>query len=124
VTAYLAIDDVLYLAERIGEARPRDIGLAASAVARPQTTVFGADAYPDLDTKVAALFHSLVRNQAFIDGNKRIAWLSAGAMYWANGFQLEAPDDAAYDLVIATAVGDLEVDVIARTLGGWLVPRT
>jgi death-on-curing protein len=42
-------------------------------VHRPQTTVGGADAYPDVHSKAAALFHSLIRNHAFIDGNKRTA---------------------------------------------------
>jgi len=119
---HLALEDVLYLARRIGEPRPRDVGLVASAVLRPQTTLFGEDAYPDLHTKAAAILHSLARNHAFIDGNKRVAWLSAGAFYWINGRQLEAPDDPAYDLVIAVATGDLDVPAIAATLAPWLQP--
>jgi death-on-curing protein len=35
--------------------------------------VFGADAYPDLDAKAAALLHSLARNHALVDGNRRLA---------------------------------------------------
>jgi death-on-curing protein len=119
VTRYLSLEHVLYLAERIGEPVPRDIGLVESAVARPRTTVFGNDAYPDLDTKVAALLHSLARNHAFVDGNKRIAWLAAGAMYWVNGVELDAPDDPAYDLVISVATGEVEISEIARSLGQW-----
>ena len=120
---YLAFDDVLYLAARIGEPRPRDAGLVESAVGRPQTTVFGADAYPDLHAKAAALLHSLARNHAFVDGNKRISWLAAGAFYWLNGFELDAPDDTAYDLVIAVSTGDLDVSEIARQLVQWVRPR-
>ena len=102
---YLSVEDVLALARRIGEPRPRDVGLVSSAVARPQTSVFGEDAYPDLHTKAAALLHSLARNHAFVDGNKRVAWLSIGAFYWINGMLLDAPDDPAYELVIAVASG-------------------
>jgi death-on-curing protein len=120
---YLEVENVLRLAERLGEPLPRDLGLVASGVGRPQTTVFGADAYPDVHTKAAALMHSLARNHAFVDGNKRIAWLSAGAFYWINGLLLDAPDDPAYDLVIAVATGTLEVADIAESLQGWVRPR-
>lgn len=120
---YLALEDVLYLAARIGEPHPRDLGLVASAVARPRTTAFGDDAYPDVHAKAAALLHSLARNHAFVDGNKRISWLAAGAFYWANGFELDAPDDPAYALVIAVATGSLEVPEIAATLARWARQR-
>jgi death on curing protein len=121
--SYLALEDVLALARRLGQARPRDVGLVASAIVRPQTSVLGEDAYPDLHTKAAAILHSLARNHAFVDGNKRVAWLSAGAFYWINGPLLDAPDDPAYDLVIAVATGDLDVPAIAATLAQWARPR-
>jgi death on curing protein len=121
--SYLAVDDVLALARRLGQVRPRDVGLVASAVARPKTSVLGEDAYPDLHTKAAAILHSLARNHAFVDGNKRVAWLSAGAFYWINGLLLDPPDDPAYDLVIAVATGDVDVPAIAATLARWVRPR-
>ncbi|HEX9231941.1 MAG TPA: type II toxin-antitoxin system death-on-curing family toxin [Jatrophihabitantaceae bacterium] len=121
--SYLALEDVLALARRLGQARLRDVGLVASAIVRPQTSVLGEDAYPDLHTKAAAILHSLARNHAFVDGNKRVAWLSAGAFYWINGLLLDAPDDPAYDLVIAVATGDLDVPAIAATLAQWARPR-
>jgi death-on-curing protein len=120
---YLEIENVLQLAARLGEPLPRDLGLVASAVGRPRTTVFGADAYLDVHSKAAALMHSLARNRAFVDGNKRIAWLSAGAFYWINGLLLDAPDDPAYDVVIAVATGTVEVADIAERLQGWVRPR-
>ena len=120
---YLSVEDVLALARRIGEPRPRDVGLVASAVARPQTSVFGEDAYPDLHTKAAAVLHSLARNHAFVDGNKRVAWLSVGAFYWINGMVLDAPDDPAYGLVIAAASGEHDVPGMAQTLAPWVRRR-
>lgn len=123
MTRYLALEDVLYLAARIGEPQPRDLGLVESAVARPQTTVFGDDAYPDMHTKAAALLHSLARNHAFVDSNKPISWLATGAFYWANGFELDAPEDPAYNLVIAVATGQFDVPEIAGALAGWVRPR-
>jgi death on curing protein len=120
---YLSAEDVLALARRIGEPRPRDVGLVASAVARPRTSVFGEDAYPDLHTKSAALLHSLARNHAFVDGNKRVAWLSMGAFYWINGMLLDAPDDPAYHLVIDAASGQVDAPHIAKALVAWVRRR-
>lgn len=124
MTHYLSLHDVLYLAARLGEPQPRDVGLVESAVARPRASAFGADAYPDLHTKAAALLHSLARNHAFVDGNKRVSWLATGAFYWTNGYELDAPDDPAYDLVIAAATGELDVPDIAATLAAWIRPRS
>ncbi len=75
---YLDLDDLINLATSLLGARLtiRDIGLLGSAVARPQTTLFGEDAYPDLWTKAAALLHSIVKNHALVDGNKRLGWLA------------------------------------------------
>jgi death on curing protein len=87
------------------------------------TTVFGPDAYPDVHAKAAALLHSLARNHAFVDGNKRVSWLASGAFYWINGYELDAPEDPAYDLVIAAATGDLDGPEVAATLTGWARPR-
>ena len=47
----------------------RDVGLLGSAAARPQTTVFGEDAYPDIWLKAAALLQSVLKNHALVDGN-------------------------------------------------------
>lgn len=58
----------------LDEVALRDRGLLASAAARPQTTVFGEDAYPSFAEKAAALMHSLARNHPLVDGNRRLAW--------------------------------------------------
>ena len=92
----------------------RDYGLLEAAVARPQATVFGKDAYPDLDSKAAALLHSVARNRALIDGNKRLALTAIIAFYGLNGRRPNLTSAAAYDLVMAVAVGELDsVDEIA-----------
>jgi len=75
---FIDLDDLIELArDLLGDPPPiRDIGLLGSAAARPQTTVFGADAYPDLFEKAAALLHSVVNNHALVDGNRRLGWLA------------------------------------------------
>ena len=63
---YLTLDDLVELATLLlGTPAPiRDVGLLGSAAARPQTTAFGEDAYPDLWTKAAALLQSVLKNHA------------------------------------------------------------
>jgi death-on-curing protein len=79
--------------------------------------VFGKDAYPDLDAKAAALLHSVARNRALIDGNKRLAPASIIVFYGLNGRRLTLTNGAAYDLVISVAAADLDsVEEIAAIL--------
>ena len=68
---YLTVEEVLHINSEVmgGHAALRDLGLLESAVARPQASAFGKDAYPDLVGKAAALLHSLVLNHPFLEGN-------------------------------------------------------
>lgn len=96
----------------------RDFGLLASAVARPAATMFGQDAYPGLYEKAAALLHSLARNHALVDGNKRTSWAAAWVFLEVNGERLREPldEDAAEDLVLAVAQGKADIPEIAADL--------
>jgi len=69
---------------------------------------FGQDAYPSLDTKAAALLHSVTRNRALIDGNKRLGLAATIAFYGLNGRRLTLTNDQAYDLVMNVASGELD----------------
>ena len=118
---YLTLPELLRVAERVlcPDAQIRDIGLLGAALARPQTTAFGADAYPTLDEKAAALLHSLARNHALADGNKRLALSGLIAFYGVNGRRLALTNDAAYEFVMALASGELDtVAEIAGMLSG------
>jgi death on curing protein len=113
---YLTLPELLHVAERtLGhDYMVRDYGLLEAALARPQATAFGKDAYPDLDAKAAALLHSVARNHALIDGNKRLALAAVIAFYGLNGRQLALTNDEAYDLVMSVADGRLDtVETIA-----------
>ncbi len=123
---YLTLPELLHIAARALGSEPdvRDLGLLESAAARPQATAFGADAYPDLDAKAAALLHSLARNHVLVDGNKRLALAGIIAFYGVNGRRLTLTNDQAYDLVIDVAAGHLNsVDVIAARLRKATEPR-
>ena len=116
---YLALDDVLALATRLlGDPPPlRDVGLLGSAVARPQTTVGGQDAYPTIWLKAAALLQSIVNNHALVDGNKRLGWLATAVFLELNDASVAgATNDAVYDLVIAVASTKMAVEDIAARL--------
>lgn len=123
MTLLLDADDLLRIAEHAigGQVLVRDHGLLASAAARPGTTVFGDDAYPDLLTKAAALLQSLAGNHPLVDGNKRLGWLATFVFLDINGHRVVAAQDEVVDLVVAVADGSLSdvADIAAR-----LAPRS
>ncbi|HEY2507618.1 MAG TPA: type II toxin-antitoxin system death-on-curing family toxin [Streptosporangiaceae bacterium] len=123
---YLTLAELLYVAERALGQKPllRDAGLLEAALARPQATAFGQDAYTDLDTKAAALLHSIARNHALVDGNKRLSLAAVIAFYGLNGRRLTLTNDAAYELIMAVASGELDsVEAIAKVLVTATAPR-
>ena len=123
---FLDLEALVHVAERTLGMPPvvRDYGLLESALGRPQTTVFGQDAYPGLHEKAAALLHSLARNHALVDGNKRLALAATIAFYGINGTRLTLSNDAAYDLVMSVATGALdEIPQIAAVLERGTAPR-
>lgn len=115
---HLDLDDLLHVAGRtLPTVEVRDVGLLESALARPRSTAFGEDAYPSIHGKAAALLHSLARNHALVDGNKRLALAATIAFYGLNGYRLTFSNDDAYDLVMAVAAGELnDVGPIAERL--------
>jgi len=98
---YLTLPELLHVAERTLGAgyAVRDYGLLEAALARPRATAFGKDAYPHLDAKAAALLHSIARNHALIDGNKRIAFAAAATLQEINGFLLEVDPLDGYEFI-------------------------
>ena len=106
---YLDVDELLHIARRpLGTVEVRDLGLLASAAARPQASAFGVDAYPGLLDKAAALVHSLARNHPLVDGNKRLALAGLLSFLGLNGVRSILTNDEAHDLIIAIAAGVLD----------------
>ncbi|MFT7597514.1 MAG: death-on-curing protein [Acidimicrobiales bacterium] len=120
---YLELDDLIALATALlGDPAPiRDIGLLGSAAARPRTTAFGVDAYPDIWTKAASLLQSIVGNHALIDGNKRLGWLATAVFLELNGHSVvAAQNDAVYELVMNVAANQPDLAEIAVALNELL----
>ena len=114
---YLELADILKLGQEIiPDFRIRDLGLLESAVARPRTSVFGEDAYQTFPDKVAALMHSIARNHALIDGNKRLAWSAARLFCLMNDVDIKMNRDRAYELVVAVASGQIELAELSASL--------
>ena len=122
---YLDLDELVHVAERVlGSVEFRDLGLLESAAARPRSSAFGEDAYPTIHHKAAALVHSIARNRALVDGNKRLSLGAAIAFYGMNGLRLTMTNDEAYNLIVAVAAGTLDdVGEIADPLRERVEPR-
>src|SRR6476620_9827747 len=122
MTAYLDIEDALQVVDRYGF-HIRDIGLLASALGRPATTVMGVEAYPQLALKAAALMESVARFHPLIDGNKRTAWTLMVLMLWINGYRHDFGTDEAFELVVGVAAGNVSLEVSAGLIATHLVRR-
>ncbi len=122
MTAYLDIEDALRVVDRYGF-HIRDVGLLASALARPATTVLGAEAYPDLTLKAAALLESVARFHPLTDGNQRTAWTLMVLRLWVNGYRHDFTTDVGFGLVVGVAEGTIELRDSAAWISRHLVPR-
>jgi death-on-curing protein len=86
----------------------RDQNLLESAVARPQQSVGGHDAYPSPFDKAAALFHSIINNHPFHNGNKRTALVSAHVALDQYGYWLNySSDDEMFEFTRQAAAHEL-----------------
>ena len=123
---FVDLDDVVELAAALlGDPAPiRDLGLLGSAVARPQTTLFGQDAYPDLWSKAAALLQSIMNNHALIDGNKRLGWLATAVFLEINGREISRADNNdVYEFVLNIATNTPPIEQIATRLKQLIHPN-
>jgi len=119
---YLNIGDLINIGSAlIPDFRIRDSGLLESACHRPKARFFGDEAYPDFASKVAALVHSLARNHALIDGNKRLAWAAARTFCLMNGYDIQMTIDAAEQLIVSAATGKNDVSALAAILNEVII---
>lgn len=95
------------LAEHGGAEGVRDIGLLASALARPQNPLAYGEAKPDLATLASAYAFGIVQNHPFVDGNKRTAYVVCRTFLILNGYDLAATRQEKYSTFLSLAQGDL-----------------
>jgi death-on-curing protein len=112
VTDYVSLPEAAAIAADMG-LHVRDLGLLSSALARPESAMFGVEAYTDLHTKAAALMSSLAQNHPFFDGNKRFSWVCTLTFLEHNGARVEMPTNEAFDFVLAVAQSKIGIPDIA-----------
>lgn len=109
------------LAEHGGALGMRDEGLFESALARPQNLVqYGR---PDTADLAASYGVGLAKNHAFVDGNKRVAFLAVGLFLALNGWRLQTTQAEATLTMLAVAAGELSEEALAAWLRSHIVPR-
>ncbi|MDP2370526.1 type II toxin-antitoxin system death-on-curing family toxin [Rhodoferax sp.] len=113
------------LAEHGGGAGLRDEGLLDSALAKPLNVLAYADPGhpPDLATLAASYCFGLAKNHAFVDGNKRAAFLAAGLLLHLNGHRLVTTQADATQTMLGVAAGDVTEAAFAAWLRQRLAPR-
>ncbi len=121
MTRYLDLDTLIPQLERVGF-KVKDVGLLGAALARPESTVFGQDAYPTIWMKAAALFDSLIKNHPMFDGNKRTAWISVNIFLALNNQKLRSDQDSAFDLILGVAKKQLDLDDAAKWFDSHSAP--
>jgi death on curing protein len=125
---YLTQDEVLELHQAIirqsgGSSGLRDLGLLQSAVAQPRMTFAGADLYPTIEEKAAALGFSLIGNHPFVDGNKRVGHAAMETFLVLNGCEIKASVEEAEQLTLQVAAGEASRDDLATWLRSHVVLR-
>jgi death-on-curing protein len=103
------------IAEHGGADGLRDEGLLESALARPQN-LYHYENVSDVARLAACYGFGLARNHAFIDGNKRIAFVAAGVFLRLNGYRLTADQAQATLVMLSVAAGSFSEDALADWL--------
>lgn len=109
------------LAEHGGASGLVDEGLLDSALARPLNLFAYSD--PDAAELAAAYGFGLAKNHAFVDGNKRVAFLAVGLFLALNGFRLTAAQTDATLTVFSLAAGEVDEPTFARWIRANPAPR-
>jgi death on curing protein len=118
---FLTIDEVLTLHDlqvRLfgGINGVRDPGLLASAIANAEATFEGQLLHATFPEIAAAYLYGICRNHPFLDGNKRTAAATALTFLEMNGVEINADDDALFELVIGVAEGHVPKSAVAEFL--------
>jgi len=108
------------IAEHGGLAGVRDLPLLQSALARPQNlSAYGS---PDVADLAASYAVGVARNHAFLDGNKRTAWVVAETFLLKNGYELIARDKDGVTAMLAVADGSMPEQEFAIWLRTYIRP--
>ncbi len=94
----------------------RELNFVRLAVGRPQMSAGLADAYKTIFEKAAAMFHSIINNHPFFDGNKRTSLFSAVLFLEYNGWVVIFTRQEGVKFTLQAHNDDWTVDQIANWL--------
>lgn len=106
------------IADHGGRSGLRDEGLLESALARPQHQFHYGE--PSLTGLAAAYAVGIAKNHAFVDGNKRTAFVAAVVFLERNGLRLNASEGEATIVMLRVAQGSMTEKQLTR----WLDEHT
>ena len=109
MTEFVDLEIIATQLKRVGF-HIRDIGLLESALARPQTSLFGEDAYPTLELKAAVMVESIILNHPMVDGNKRTSWFALNVFVELNDYEIQATQNEVFDYVLDVANKRLDAE--------------
>ena len=92
----------------------RDEALFDSAVQSILATFDGHELYPSKEEKAAKLGHTLVKNHAFLDGNKRIGVYVLLIFLDVNGVELRYDDNDLIALGLGMSDGSLRYEDVLK----------
>ena len=84
----------------------RDFALLQSALAKPKNLYYYSET-PSLHKLAASYIYGIVKNHPFVDGNKRVGFVVGESFLRLNGYQLEKDNDAAANIILALAAGEI-----------------
>ncbi len=118
---YLSLEEVIVIHDRYvgmfgGSLGVRDEKLLDSAVFRCQASFGEEDLYKTVFEKAAALFHSILFNHPFIDGNKRTALFACSRFLYLNGCEFSASNHEATEFPLFVEKTRPDISEIASWL--------
>lgn len=124
---YLTLNETLQLYQQMmlqfgGTSGIHNVAALESALAQPRQTFGGVELYPSLVEKAAAVGFSLIKNHAFVDGNKRIAHAVMETFLVLNGHELQASVDEQEAIILEVAAGTRDREDFVAWIEQHVVP--
>ena len=98
------------IAETGGSDGIRDENLLESAISAPFQTFDSIEIFPSIQQKAARLGYGLIKNHAFIDGNKRIGTHAMLVFLALNKIELEYTQADLVDIILKVAADESSFD--------------
>lgn len=106
MTKFLTVDEVIQLHDRVCPEPLIDRGKLEGAVGRPQASFDGVFLHQSIYSQASVLMHGICDAHAFLDGNKRTAWVATLTFMEINGVTIvDVPPETMSDYVKEVAEG-------------------